>query len=310
MLSQGHAGSSAGNYTLGLYDGGLVFAFETVDTKLVAPVNGLTNGWHHVAVTHRFGATQDSHWYLNGEELTGVRWTNDAGNPTDGAAPVKANSRSPYYLGFSATQHLYTAGALDEIRVWRVVRSQTDIQATMRQTLTGSEPGLVAYWNFDEPAGATAVRDLSPNGNTGQLRGGAQLRPPEAGSRPAAVVILEYPSGCSPNPVPAGLVVFQYGVGGGSRNLDEVQRAIGRDTYGAIFVNGKPVLPATSAMIDGRPLDANGRTVNPDCDGSQCGFTTFAALQLEPGTYDVSATWPRADTNPDPRSCRLTVSAP
>ena len=36
-------------------------------------------------------------------------------------------------------------GYLDEIRMWNIVRTQEEIQATMNKTLTGNEPGLVAY---------------------------------------------------------------------------------------------------------------------------------------------------------------------
>jgi hypothetical protein len=312
LLSQGHARSAAGNYTLAVYDRGLVFAFESVDTKLVAPVTGLNNGWHHVAVTHRFGAEQDSRVYLDGELLTAASWTSDAGQPTSGAALVGGNSRSPYYLGFNATRQQFTAGWLDEIRVWNVVRSQAEIKANLSARLTGREPGLVAYWNFDEPAGATTARDSSPNGNTAQLRGGAELRAPAppASAQPDSptLVNLQYPNGCMPNPAPAGLVVFGYGIGGGSVNVDAALQAVGPDTYGTIWVNGQAVPPATAAMV-GQALDARGRALTPNCDNTQCGFITFAGLRLEPGQYDVRASWPRADGNPDPRSCTLTVVA-
>jgi hypothetical protein len=310
LLSQGHARSAAGNYTLAVYDRGLVFAFESVDTKLVAPAPGLNYGWHHVAVTHRFGAEHDSRFYLDGEPLTTTSWTNDSGQPTSGAALVGGNSRSPYYLGFNATAKQYTAGWLDEIRVWNVVRSQAEIRANLGARLTGREPGLVAYWNFDEPAGATTARDSSQSANTAQLRGGAELRAPPASAQPDAptLVNLQYPDGCTPNPAPASLVVFAYGVGGGSPNVDAALQAVGHDTYGAIWVNGQAVAPATAAMI-GQALDAHGRALNPNCDNTQCGFITFAGLRLEPGQYDVRAAWPRADGNPDPRSCTLNVVA-
>ncbi|UCG16286.1 MAG: hypothetical protein JSV19_13430 [Phycisphaerales bacterium] len=42
---------------------------------------------------------------------------------------------------------------VDDVRVWSVARSEADIQATMNVTLSGTEPGLVGYWNFDEGAG-------------------------------------------------------------------------------------------------------------------------------------------------------------
>jgi hypothetical protein len=59
-------------------------------------------------------------------------------------------------------------GIVDEVRVWSVARTQGQIQADMHQTLSGSEPGLVGYWRFDEGSGSTA-HDQTPNGNDGTL---------------------------------------------------------------------------------------------------------------------------------------------
>jgi len=65
----------------------------------------------------------------------------------------------------------YFHGALDEIRIWNVARSQEEIQAAMNTTLTGKEVGLVAYWNFDDGT----AKDLSPHGNDGVLNGDARI---------------------------------------------------------------------------------------------------------------------------------------
>jgi len=47
----------------------------------------------------------------------------------------------------------YFKGVIDEVRVWSVGRSNTDIIQNKDHTLTGSEAGLVYYWRFDEGAG-------------------------------------------------------------------------------------------------------------------------------------------------------------
>ena len=61
----------------------------------------------------------------------------------------------------------YFHGAVDEIRIWKVARSQPEIQATMSDFISGKEPGLVAYWNFDDGT----AQDLSGHGNGGVLKG-------------------------------------------------------------------------------------------------------------------------------------------
>jgi len=58
------------------------------------------------------------------------------------------------------------------VRVWRTARTEEQIRAGMFQTLTGTEPGLAALWNF---ADGTA-RDVSPTGAMASLPSGANGR--------------------------------------------------------------------------------------------------------------------------------------
>jgi hypothetical protein len=107
--------------------------------------------------------------------------------------------------------------------------------------------------------------------------------------------------------VPAGLVVFHYGVGGDSKDLATTLQAIGADTYGTIVAKGQVVPPANTDQA-GQAVDARGRTLAPNKDKvGNFSFETFAAVQLQPGPYEMRATWNRADGNLDPRSCTLTV---
>ena len=41
-------------------------------------------------------------------------------------------------------------GALDEIRIQSVARTEDEIRVSMNSPLTGQEDGLVGYWNFDD----------------------------------------------------------------------------------------------------------------------------------------------------------------
>jgi hypothetical protein len=65
-------------------------------------------------------------------------------------------------------QNEYFAGRIDEIRIWNYPRTSAQIHATWDHTLMGSEPGLVAYWRFDEGSGQVA-HDSSPFGHHGRL---------------------------------------------------------------------------------------------------------------------------------------------
>ncbi|MBI3413834.1 MAG: carboxypeptidase regulatory-like domain-containing protein [Verrucomicrobia bacterium] len=74
-------------------------------------------------------------------------------------------------------------GQMDEVRVWKVARTAEQIRETLFQTLTGKEPGLAGYWNFDDGGANGVVKDLSGGGHDGKLMGKARAavgRPPTA----------------------------------------------------------------------------------------------------------------------------------
>jgi hypothetical protein len=51
-------------------------------------------------------------------------------------------------------------GKIDEFRFWNVARTESEIADNYKLILKGDEPGLVAYYHFDEGAGMT-VKDAS-----------------------------------------------------------------------------------------------------------------------------------------------------
>ncbi len=59
-------------------------------------------------------------------------------------------------------------GIIDEVRVWQVARTTEEIAASYNRILAPDTPGLVGYWNFDEPAGQH-VYDQTSYGNHGTL---------------------------------------------------------------------------------------------------------------------------------------------
>ena len=63
---------------------------------------------------------------------------------------------------------------MDEVRVWRVARSDEQIRQAMLQRLTGKEEGLAALWNFDDVANGV-VKDSGPGAHHGKLMGQAKV---------------------------------------------------------------------------------------------------------------------------------------
>ena len=107
------------------------------------------------------------------------------GNPvsytvgTNTSPPINVNSNLPLYIGAVAQQqeqfNQFT-GQLDEVRIWNIALSQSQIQSQMNQPLTGTESGLVGYYNFSNQNG----NDSSPTGNNASPVGSVTYTSPGA----------------------------------------------------------------------------------------------------------------------------------
>jgi hypothetical protein len=129
---------------------------------------GLVGAWHHLAVTYdgRGGATAANGItiYVDGVSLTLARMNSAAYVAMESlAAPLVIGREGPAWKQFD--------GGLDELRMWNVARTQSEIQASMATQLLGFEPGLVAYWKFNAGTGATADDD-GPANHTATLISG------------------------------------------------------------------------------------------------------------------------------------------
>ena len=130
----------------------------TGDASTFDSVGELTLGaWHHVAMTYD-GASFNL--YIDGV--------------LDGAHPVSitpCQATGPVMFGWGGFVYSPFDGALEEARIWSVARTETEIREGMHRTMTGAEPGLVAYWQFNEGTGTTAADVVG--GHDGALVGGA-----------------------------------------------------------------------------------------------------------------------------------------
>jgi len=124
--------------------------------------NGMDGGfvadgrWHHVAFV---ADASGGRIFVDGILTASTPWTGAPG-PTTTAQPVSLGN----YPGTSGGNGFYS-GLLDEVRIWNVARSQAQIQADMRHSLTGTEPGLIAYWKLDDGTGATATNSAVATGS-------------------------------------------------------------------------------------------------------------------------------------------------
>jgi len=130
---------------LRLYSGGVHHYWWNND--LTAEVGDLTDGWHHVAATYD-GTVRKI--YVDGVVRA-------AANAVGHNVTTTAN----FAIGRTYGSE-YFDGQIDEVRIWNIARTDTQIADYLNERLAGDEPGLVLYTRFDDGGGA-GVADDSPN---------------------------------------------------------------------------------------------------------------------------------------------------
>ncbi|MBS1583516.1 MAG: fibronectin type III domain-containing protein [Bacteroidetes bacterium] len=148
-------------------NGTLSFALGNGSTipEVLSSTGALTlNTWQHVAGTYD-GANMRI--YVNGNPVG-----------TQAQTISLANSTNPLRIGdWSATGGRAFPGRIDEVRIWNLTRSQAEIQSGMNVLMCGNEPGLRAYYRFDQGianynnTSVTTLSDQSIYANHGTLAG-------------------------------------------------------------------------------------------------------------------------------------------
>ena len=152
-----------------LYTSSGLIRFDMRDSSAQATVSVYTGNqssligtWHHLAVTYdgRGGAMAAAGvtFYIDGVAVPVTR----VNNPSYVAME---NWTTALQIGRESSSYQQYNGALDEIRLWNVVRTQAQIQLNRAFELDGTESGLTAYWRLNEGIGAT-VADDSPADHT------------------------------------------------------------------------------------------------------------------------------------------------
>lgn len=158
--------AQANDFSATLLNG--IFRFVTGSASGDAMISGKAtipvSQWIHVAIT-RTMSTGAMTLFVNGSV------------DSSGTGTTVTLAEQPDMWVFCSNTNPFTAGVIDEMRAWNVARSQAEIQSTMHERITGTEPGLVGYWRFDDGAG-TSASDSSPTGNPLTLGGGTSQTAP------------------------------------------------------------------------------------------------------------------------------------
>ncbi len=150
--------SSAIQFRLGA-NGSLLYG-ENPDWNYVYTNDPIVlNEWNHVAMVR--DADGLCKLYINGNIIA-------ENNVKQQISPTML------FLGSRFYQDRFFNGLIDEVRIWSIARTESEIQTNMKKYFFGDEPGLLAYWYMDNSSN-TFVTDITNHGYNFQL--GSSLDP-------------------------------------------------------------------------------------------------------------------------------------
>ena len=125
------------------------------------------NTWYHVAGTYD-GSRMRA--YINGEQIANSAKIISIKNALNVDLFIGDSQKNP--------KRVFN-GMIDEVRIWKVARTQKQLISTMHDTLdqvyyNTNDSGLVAYWKFNENEGQYST-DFSTNTNNARLGSSADV---------------------------------------------------------------------------------------------------------------------------------------
>lgn len=132
-----------------------------------------SNTWHHVALTLNGGNSVTNNafkGYLDGTQFGSGQGSKLWNHP--GGIGIARNADTKFHTGDYSSAR-YFGGTIDEVRLWNVERTASQIAAKKDTVLAGNESGLTAYYNFQENTGTTANDTQTQSNNDGSIKNGA-----------------------------------------------------------------------------------------------------------------------------------------
>jgi Ca2+-binding RTX toxin-like protein len=211
---------------------GLEFAIgEGSTVRYVSTTSGINFGqWHHVAGV-----------YTGSQMLLYIDGVLVASTAASGAVPT---NNYEFRIGEDAQYPGRTFhGFMDEVRVWNVARTQSQIQSNMNGSVAGNSTGLIGYWQFNEGSGTT-VADITGQGSTGTLMNGAGWG---AGNAAPTNISLSMTSVAenSPNAAIIGNLATTDPDAGNTHTYTLVNNAGGR-----FAISGNQLIVANGSLLD------------------------------------------------------------
>ncbi len=235
------------------------------------------NTWTHIAIVRDL-TTMRLYWYINGNQVVHI----------PAQFSYAQSSTLPFYIGRGYVSDF--KGMIDEVRIWNVARSASEIVAFKSVGLTGSESGLAAYWPFDEGSG-TIISDNTSSGNNGTLNG-------NTGFVASTAPIIPYQPGGEPfEPVPPTGLPYTIVLSNLTINGEDI-------SYGTQIAVFDDELCVGTTFYDGEPNQSliaweadPGQNLAGFTAGNPMSFKFHAAWYSEPVNFDADVTIMKGDGN-------------
>ncbi len=142
--------------------GTIAFAGTNAFSDFYSTTSVTDGNWHHIAATYD-GA--NANIYIDGVLENQLAGTANINNSTYNVAIGENLQMTGRYYN----------GNMEEVRIWNIVRTATQINASKNCELQGNETGLVAYYKFNQGidqadnTAITTLNDATSNANNGTL---------------------------------------------------------------------------------------------------------------------------------------------
>lgn len=157
-----YSGSATGGFILRINSNYKLMAYQIANPSSSVVVNGATDvtfgAWNHMAATYNATA-QTLNVYLNGVLDGTVACTLPSSNTN---ANLNIGARGD-------DNNIWQTIIIDEVRIWDVPRTQSQLSSSMNSCLDGNESGLLAYYTFEGQTDA-AIVDSTANNNDGSIQ--------------------------------------------------------------------------------------------------------------------------------------------
>lgn len=164
LVAKRTTGSEWTGYSIALSGEGYVLFFSGKDrTQHLRSHSTLSpHLWYHVACVLRGNGVNQAEIWINGFL------------DNTGTLDYSSSTREALYVGQWKGRHSFD-GEIDDVRMYNRALTEEEIESELGLSITSSERGLVAYYDFNELTPDGNVKDLSSRGNHGTLRSDASL---------------------------------------------------------------------------------------------------------------------------------------